>query len=89
MTEDQPRGALTLEELDARLAELELQEASTKRSLAMATDGFKKCRKRSGAAAYKRSWYFEEQMKRFEAQLKLLSEEQALLKAERARRIAD
>lgn len=87
MTDDSAQGSLTMEEIDARLAELQQQEESTQRSLAMAIDGFKKCRKRSGAAAYKRSWYFEEQMKRFEAQLKPLSEEQALLRAERARRL--
>ncbi len=54
------------------LASLLEQRTSAVRSLEVATKAFKKCRQRGGAAAYKRSWYYEEQMQKWQATLEQL-----------------
>ena len=50
-------------------------------SIALAKDGLKKCKKRSGAAAHKRSWYFEDQIKKFQLQLDAVDTEILQLQA--------
>jgi hypothetical protein len=56
---------------------VELSSLSTKReeliaSIELAKDGLRKCKRKSGAAAHKRSWYFENQLQHYERQLEAI-----------------
>lgn len=66
-------------ELDARLAELKDKRVSVERALATSTAAWKKCRQMRGADAYKRAWYFEEQMEKSKTALTAIDEELAAL----------
>jgi hypothetical protein len=55
--------------VEEAISDLERQRASTAESLVVATKALKKCRQKSGAAAYKRGWHYEEQIKKAEERL--------------------
>lgn len=62
-------------EPDTRVEELTRQRASAVEQLQVANKGLKACRRKSGAAAHKRSWYFEESIKKAEARIDQIDKE--------------
>jgi len=64
-----------------QISALRLKISSAQASLESATKGYKKMRQMRGADAYKRAWYFEEQMKKWTAVVERSQAELAMLEA--------
>ena len=60
---------------DEVLAQLLRRRSAAEESLAASELGLKKCRQRGGAAAHKRGWYFEEQVRKWSSVIARLDTE--------------
>jgi hypothetical protein len=90
-TDDKTSGhspPLTPRQLAGRIADIERKQASAAAALKASTAAYKECRKAGGAAAHKRSWYFEEKMIRYEAEIAELQREADALGLERDRHLS-